>query len=241
MLKSVLIRIVLSLAIVAGFATVAQAQRVGFISSDIIRDNLPEAKQAEQRLESIVNEWKRELAITQQMMDDLSFEIKKNRLIWSEYERAEKEKQLQKLESDKQKFAAEKFEPGGEYDETVKMIFQPVEEKIYAAVQNIAAEEDFDIILDQSIQPIPYVNFRYDLTVNVLRSLGVDVQQMEAEQADKIASDPRNQEAEKNRRRRRTTRDRNADPDSDPDPDGDVKTEEEIQDEKELNKRRRRR
>jgi outer membrane protein len=241
LLKSVLIRIVLSLALAAGFATVAHAQRVGFISSDIIRDNLPEAKQAEQRLESIVNEWKRELAITQQMMDDLSFEIKKNRLIWSEYERAEKEKQLQKLESDKQKFAAEKFEPGGEYDETVKMIFQPVEEKIYAAVQNIAAEEDFDIILDQSIQPIPYVNFRYDLTVNVLRSLGVDVQQMEAEQADKIASDPRNQEAERKRRRRRTTRDRDTDADPNADPNGDVKTEEEIQDEKELNKRRRRR
>jgi len=215
------------------------AQRVGFISSDMIRQYFPEAKQADQRLESIVNEWKREIAIFQQRIDDLKFEIKKNRLIWSEYERAEKEKELKIVDKEKRDFAAEKFEPGGEYDNSVKMIMRPVEEKIYAAVQNIAAEEDFDIILDQSIQPIPYVNFRYDLTIKVLRSLGVDVQKLEAEQAQKIANDPRNKEAEKKRTRRRVSRERNIDPADSDDPDS--PSEEEREKQEELDKRRRRR
>lgn len=217
----------------------ATAQRVGFINSDMIRENFPEAKQAEQRLESIVNEWKRELAIYQQRIDDLRFEIKKNRLIWTEYERSEKEKELQILEKQKREFAATNFEAGGEYDKTVKMIMQPLEQKIYAAVQQVAADEDFDIIFDQSIQPIPYVNFRYDMTVNVLRYLGVDVQQLEAEQQEKISNDPRNAEAERKRNRRRVSRTRGIDEEGEGE--GDEPTEEEREKEEELDKRRRRR
>ncbi|GAB5465014.1 MAG: hypothetical protein Kapaf2KO_04500 [Candidatus Kapaibacteriales bacterium] len=219
-----------------------QAQRVGFINSDLIRDKFPEAQQADQRLESIVNEWKRELAIQQQRMDDLDFEIQKNRLIWTEYELAEKKKELQAMEQEKQTFAAQKFEPGGEYEKTVESIFKPVEEKIFATVQKVAAEEDFDIILDQSIQPIPYVNFRYDLTLNVLREMGVDVKQLEAEQDQKIANDPRNQEAERKRTRRRVTR--NRDTEEDPENKEEVEeklTEEERAKQESIDKRRRRR
>lgn len=237
--KNKLLLVLISVFFVTGLEVTAQ--RVGFISSDMIRQNFPEAKQAEQRLESIVNEWKRELAIVQQQIDDLNFEIKKNRLIWTEYERAEKEKEVVELEKGKQRFASDKFEPGGEYDNTVEMIMKPVEEKIYAAVQNIAAEEDFDIILDQSIQPIPYVNFRYDMTVKVLRSLGVDVQKLEAEQAEKIANDPRNEEAERKRRRRRTTRNRDIQEEEGESEEENELTEEEREKQEELNKRRRRR
>lgn len=172
------------------------AQKVGFISSETIRSKFPEAKQAEQRIQSVVEEWKRELASLQKQIENAQFEMNKNRLVWADAERVEKEKDLEQLKMQREAFARAKFEAGGEYDLIVKQMMTPVEEKIYAAVQEIAANEAYDIILDQSLQPLPYVNFKYDMTVKVLRRLGVDVEELEKELKDKIEKDPRNKTKE---------------------------------------------
>lgn len=170
------------------------AQRVAFIASDIIREKFPEAKQADQRIRSIVDEWKRELEEFDQRIENLRFEISKNRLVWSDEERRLKEKELLDLNTQKLTYSRKKFEPGGEYDYVVKTILQPIEEKISASIQKVAAENGFDIIWDKSTQPLAYVNYKYDLTLKVLRELGIDVSQMEKELEEKISKDPRNQQ-----------------------------------------------
>lgn len=186
------------------------SQRVAFIASDVIREKFPEAKQAEQRIRSIVEEWKRELEDMDQRIENLKFEINKNRLIWTDEEKRFKEKELEDLTISKLTYSRKKFEPGGEYDMVVKTIMQPVEEKIYAAVQKVAAENGFDIIWDKSSNPLVYVNYKYDLTLKVLRELGVDVSQMEKELQEKISKDPRNQvkveTPSTQRKKRRTTK-----------------------------------
>ncbi|MCX6147465.1 MAG: hypothetical protein NTW25_09490, partial [Candidatus Kapabacteria bacterium] len=62
-------------------------QKVAFISSETIRTKFPEAQQAEQRIQSIVDGWKRDNDATQKKIDAIEFEIKKNRLIWTDQER----------------------------------------------------------------------------------------------------------------------------------------------------------
>ncbi|MEN6511670.1 MAG: OmpH family outer membrane protein [Chloroherpetonaceae bacterium] len=173
-----------------------QAQRVCFINSQTIREKFIEAQQAEQRIQSFVDEWKRELATMQANINNLEFDINKNRLIWTDAERGAKEKQLQDLRTNSDNYTKSKFSPGGEYDKMVKQILLPVEQKISAAVQKVANKRNFDIVFDQSVQPLAYVNFKYDLTVDVLRELGVDVKALEEEQQEKIAKDPANQKKE---------------------------------------------
>ncbi|MCO5251576.1 MAG: OmpH family outer membrane protein [Candidatus Kapabacteria bacterium] len=175
-------------------ANVALAQRVAFINSNTIREKFPEGQQAQQRVQSMIDEWKRELDAMQQKIDNLDFEIKKNRLIWTEDERRTKESELASHKRVREDYAKTVFEQNGKHDQATKTIYTPVEEKIYAAVQKVAADQGFDIILDQSIQPLPYVNYKFDLTVNVLRELGVDVGELEKDLQDRIEKDPRNEQ-----------------------------------------------
>jgi outer membrane protein len=184
------------------------AQKVAFISSDMIREKFPEAKQAQQRIQSMVEDWKRELKFMQQKIENLQFDIKKNRLIWTDQERATKEKELEDQLKMREDFAKSKFEPGGEYDKVTYEIMKPIEEKIHASVQQVAADVGVDIIFDQSTQPLAYVNYKYDLTLRVLRKLGVDVEQLEADLQEKIKQDPRN-ERRKSKTPRRGRRSRN--------------------------------
>jgi len=105
------------------------SQRVAFINSAMIRNKFPEAQQAEQRISSFVDEWKREISIMQKNIDNLEFEINKNRLIWTEEEKANKEKELRELREQNDGYAKAKFAPNGEYDLIVRQIMLPVDQK----------------------------------------------------------------------------------------------------------------
>lgn len=171
-------------------------QKIGFINTDMIRAKLPDAKLADQRCQTMVDEWKRELKSMEDKEESLQFEINKNRLVWSDTEKQKAEKELKELQTKRLKYANEKFSPAidNEYDKIINDIMKPVEEKIFATVQEIAAKERYDFIWDQSTMPLPYVNFKYDITLKVLKALGVDVSNEEAEQQKKIDSDARNDE-----------------------------------------------
>jgi outer membrane protein len=171
----------------------AYSQKVGFISSDLIRDKFPEAKQVDIRVQSVVEDWKRELEVIEKQIQETDFDIKKNRLVWSDEERTTKEKDLENLKSYKLEYARKKFEVNGEYDVTLKMMMQPVEEKIFAAVQEVSQEDGFDLVWDKAVNPLIYTNFKYDLTLKVLKKLGVSVDSLEKDLQKKIDADPRNQ------------------------------------------------
>ena len=185
------------------------SQKVAFISSSMIRDKMPDVKLAEQRCQTMIDEWKRELKSMEDKEESLKFDMQKNRLIWSDAERTKKDKELADLQTERLKYAKEKFSPNGESDQMVINVMRPVEEKIFAAVQEVASKEKIDFVWDQSTQPLSYVHFKYDLTLKVLKLLGVDVSLEEKEQQQKITSDPRNDEDKRNqsqqpRRRSRT-------------------------------------
>jgi outer membrane protein len=188
------IKLILMIMFLIAFSTnFSSAQKVAFIVSDVIRDNFPEARQAEQRIKSIVEDWKREIEGMDKRIEDLKLMIAKNRLVWTDEEKLNKEKELADANLTRLEFSRKKFEPGGEYDQLIKAMMKPIEEKIFATIQQVASDEGFDIILDKSTQNIPYSNAKFDMTVKTLRKLGVDVEKLEKELQEKIKKDPRNQ------------------------------------------------
>lgn len=195
-----------------------QAQKIGYVSTDAIREQFESAKQAQDRLDAYVEEWKQELAQRQRDIDELDLEIKKNRLIWSDQERTSKEKEIEEKRRDRDQFARIKFEPGGEHDQQAEQLFKPVWTKIYTAVQKVSAQEGYDMVWDKSTQPLVYVNAKYDMTVKVMKELGIDAGDLEAKQKEAIDGDPRNKRQEEPRRRKsRRTTDQQANPSATPD------------------------
>lgn len=204
----------LVLFVLASAGATAQT-RVGYVASQVIRERFPDAVQVNQRIEAIVNEWKKELEDKQRIIDELQNEIQKKRLIWGDAERKEKEDQLTKLRQEREVFAKQKFGPDGEFDKMVADMYRPIEEKIYVAIQDVAQSDGYDIIWDKSTQPLVFVNPRYDITVKVMERLGIPVEDLKAQQEEAVKNDPRNQEKEspsKRRSRSRTsTKDKNED------------------------------
>lgn len=178
------------------------AQKVGYVSSEAIASRYEANVQAQARLNTMVDEWKAEIAQQQRDIDELELEMKKNRLIWSDTERQQKEKELDDKRKERERFAREKLEPGGEYDKQAESLFKGIWDKIYNATQKVAAAEGYDMVWDKSTQPLVYVNAKYDITTKVMKELGIDADDIERKQQDIIDSDPRNKRQEEPRRRK---------------------------------------
>lgn len=192
-------------------------QKIGYVSTDAIRDKYEANTMAEQRLEQLVDGWKSELEQMQKDIDELELEMKKNRLIWGDGEKLQKERELDDKRRKREQFARTVFEPGGEHDKQAEALFTAVWEKIYLAIQKVSSAEGYDIVWDKSTQPLVFVNAKYDLTVKVMKQLGIDAEDLEKKQLQVIDQDPRNKKASEPRSRRSRRRSTSAEEPAPPD------------------------
>lgn len=192
-------------------ATTLVAQKIGYVSSDAIKKKYEPYLMAQQRLDQMVVDWKNEIELMQKDIEGMELEVKKNRLIWSESERDQFQRELDSKRRKREDYAREIFEPGGKYDQEVESSMKNIWEKIYLGIQQVAAGDGYDIVWDKSTDPLVYVNAKYDLTVKVMKVLGINADSLEKKQLQVIDSDPRNQQKRETRsrssRRRSTSRD----------------------------------
>ncbi len=177
-------------------STVAFSQKIAYFSSKGVLERLPESAQIEQQIRSTWEEWERELELKKKEIQDLEAEIKNNRLIWSDFERIEKDKDLVRKKEERDAFAKLKFSPSGEVDKLPTTLYKPLIEKIYASVQKISNSRGYDLVFDKSTHQLAYVNPKYDITVFILEELGVDVSEDLDKLKKAIETDPRNQRIE---------------------------------------------
>ncbi|KXK33195.1 MAG: Outer membrane protein (OmpH-like) [Chlorobi bacterium OLB6] len=75
-------------------AVSAFSQKIGYVSSDAIKSKYEPYLMAEQRLNQMVQDWKSELAQYQADIDGAELEIRKNRLIWTDVEKEQYQREL---------------------------------------------------------------------------------------------------------------------------------------------------
>ncbi len=197
------------------------AQKIGYVSTDAIKQKYEPYLMAQQRLDQMVTDWKAEIDLMQKDIEGMELEMKKNRLIWGDNEREQFQRELDNKRKKRETLAREVFEPGGKYDQEFESAMKSIWEKIYTGIQQVAATDGYDIVWDKSSDPLVYVNAKFDLTVKVMKVLGINADSLEKKQLQVIDSDPRNQVKRETRsrssRRRSTSRSEAPDPNR-PDP-----------------------
>ena len=146
--------------------------RVGYINMDYILENLDDYKLANQEYSLKLDKWKREI---EKKTNDLDIkykelEIKQPLITTTIYEefKAELDFEKKQLEDYQQK----RFGPEGDWIIQEKILIQPIQDEVLAAVQKIADKNKFDFIFDKSSAIIMlYSEKKYDISELVLKSI----------------------------------------------------------------------
>jgi len=146
--------------------------KIGYVDSDTIMKQLPEAQDNQTKLDALIKEWQDELNKMEKDWKDKFDDYEKRKLILSEQKRVEIEKELVQMEDAITKYRQDKFGVRGELFQKQEELIKPIQNRIFNAIEEVAIEEDLDFIFDRSGDIIfLFAKEEYDLTNKVLEKL----------------------------------------------------------------------
>lgn len=168
MKKIGLIFSIIFLTVSASFAQL----KIGYVDSETIKKQLPEAQDTQKKLDAIIKEWQEELSRMEHDWQTKYDDYDKRKLILSEQKRIEIEKELVQLEDQISKYRQDKFGVRGELFQKQEELMKPILNRIFNVIQDVAKENDYDFIFDRSGDIMfLYAKEEYDITKLVLEKL----------------------------------------------------------------------
>lgn len=146
--------------------------RIAYIDTEYILENVPEYQEATQQLNAKAQKWKNEiqqkLAAVEQKRDALNNE---KALLTTELIE-ERQEDIDFEEAEILDYQQKRFGPNGDLFIQKKQLMQPVQDQIFAAVQDLAEGRKYDFIFDKSSDATMLFSAKqYDLSEQVLRSI----------------------------------------------------------------------
>lgn len=155
----------------------AQAQqKIGYVDSEYILDRLPEYATVQQKLDQLERQWREEISEASRTVDELRQEFQARELLYTEEERARKKEEITEARREVETLRQRYFGPDGELYARQEELMRPIQERVLAAVEEVATGEGYDYVFDKSGDYVfMYARDQYDLSDRVLRELGIDV------------------------------------------------------------------
>jgi outer membrane protein len=148
--------------------------KIGHVSTEAIMKQLPDAQDAQKQLDALTAGWQEDLNKMQAEWKKKYEEYDKKKLIMTDQRRADAERELRQLDQKMADFRNQKFGQNGELFAKQNELMKPVQDRVFKAIQDVAAEEGYDYVLDKSGEILMmYANPKYDLTDKVLAKLKV--------------------------------------------------------------------
>lgn len=168
--KTILIAM-FTIAMVAGLALSGSAQmgRFGYVDSDKIFLDYKEWNRAQEEFNNAYKAWDDEAKEMQQNLEEMINEFDKQKLILSEDKKKEREAAIDAKRQALDAFTREIFGPGGAAERKNNTLVKPLLDKINAAIEKIATEENYDFIFNST--GLAYAKKEYDITDKILEVL----------------------------------------------------------------------
>jgi outer membrane protein len=149
----------------------AQEMRIAFINSEEVLQKYSGMQEAEKLFRQDVEEWNQEAEARKREIEALAKELEAQSLMLSEERRREKERDYQRKLQEYEQFVQSIWGPNGLVAQRNEELLRPIIAKIQAVLEQIAAEQGYDLILDAADNNVLYANPDYDLTEEVVRRL----------------------------------------------------------------------
>jgi outer membrane protein len=150
----------------------AMAQRYGVVDTEYILANMPEYEQAKSQLNKLSEQWAGEVSALQSELQSLKDALAAERILLSPDKLAQREKDIQDKEAEVIALQQKYFGPEGELFTKRAQLVQPIQDKVFGAVQALATKRKLDLILDKSADSgVLFVEKEKDYSDEVLNSL----------------------------------------------------------------------
>ena len=151
----------------------AQNQSIAYIDLQYILKNLPSYESANEQLTLISKRWQKEIDAAQQEARVMATNYQTEQIFLSDDMRRKREEEIVAKENEVLELKRKYFGQDGELFKKREALIKPIQDEVYAAIQDIANEKKIDIVKDRSSDAsLIYMSSKLDISDQVLRKLG---------------------------------------------------------------------
>lgn len=165
-MKKILIGIITVLVLTS--TTIAQqgSPKIGYVNSEKIISELPEAKEAQQKLEGLVKSWQDEIESRSKALQGKYEEYQKQSNMLNESAKQAKQKELVDEEQKLNQYRADKQQ---ELALQREKVMKPIQDKVYKAIEKMAKDKKLSFVFDKANDvPLLYADPSFDYTPDVI-------------------------------------------------------------------------
>jgi outer membrane protein len=153
---------------------IASAQRVMLVDSDFIMENVPEFKEAQEKLNSLSKQWQGEIESRYKAISEMKSAYQAELVLLTNEMRENRLAEIEVKEKEVIELQQAKFGTDGELFKKNQELVQPVQEKLYTAIKDVAESGNYDLVIDKATQnSVLYSDPKLDKSLTVLRKMGV--------------------------------------------------------------------
>ena len=148
-------------------------QKIAYIDTEYILENIPEYGDAQEEINQMSVNWAKEIKTLQNKVDQMKREYQTESVLLSDDMKVKRETAIATKEQELAELQMRYFGPEGELFSKKTELIQPIQEKIYNAIQQVAQVKNYAFVLDKaSGTTILYCNEKFDISDDVLDEIG---------------------------------------------------------------------
>ena len=189
--------LILTAALVCGGIMTANAQLVGggqkivYVDSEYIMENIPEYGDAQEELNAMSEKWQKEVKAVYDKVSEMYSKYQTEMLLLSEDQKRAREQAIVDKEQEAKNLQMQYFGAEGQLYQKRTELIQPIQEKVYTAMKEVAQTKNYAFILDlASGTSILYASDKNDISDDVLDQLGNVMQTVRRENRRKANAAP---------------------------------------------------
>lgn len=168
-------RTLLILALAALLAGDAAAQRIAFVNTKYILDQMPEYETAQKELDRLSKQWQEEIDERHQTIKRLRDAYNAEMILLTEEMRRTRLEEIENKDRDARDLQKRRFGPQGDLFKKRQELIQPIQERVYNAVKEVAGTS-YVAVFDLSGQNggnLLFASDKFDKSDQVLKKLGI--------------------------------------------------------------------
>jgi len=154
------------------FSHAQRGVRIAYIDTEYILENVPEYQEATTQLEDKAQKWKNEIQSKLTTVEQKRKDLSNEKALLTKELIDEREEDITFEENEILDYQQKRFGPNGDLFIQKKQLMQPIQDQIFAAVQDMAEGRKYDFIFDKSSDAVMLFSAKqFDISEQVLRSI----------------------------------------------------------------------
>ena len=152
----------------------AQAQKLGYVDTELIMSKMPGYAQAQTELETLSQTWQKEIEAQKKDVDKLHRTYQAEEVVLTEAMKKKRQDEIQLKEQEVKVYQNKLFGFEGQLFKKRQELNKPVQDQVFEALEKVAKKRGLGIIFDKAGDlTMLYTNPAHDCTEFVLEELGL--------------------------------------------------------------------